>query len=163
MTVLRAAGRRLEGVVLRYGQVAEIGGGLRERVEPGAFAPLGDVVLNSQHDRQRPLARTGGGLTLVDRSDALYLRAELPATREADDVLALVRGGVLRGLSAEFQPVQWRENSAGLVVLHRGVLRGVGVVLTPAYKGSVVQARAAVYSAPAETSTVKHRVVHIWL
>ena len=54
----------------------------RERIEPGAFAPLGDAILNAQHDRTTPLARTdGGGLTLLDSEAALEIRAELPPTR----------------------------------------------------------------------------------
>ncbi len=32
----------------------------RERIEPGAFSPLGDVILNRQHKRDIPLARTAG-------------------------------------------------------------------------------------------------------
>ena len=71
----------------------------------GAFGSLAgaDVILNRQHDRNAPLARTGGGgLSLEDGPDVLGIRAELPPTREADDVLALVRSGVLRGLSVEF-------------------------------------------------------------
>ena len=84
----------------------------QERIEPNAFAPLGDAILNAQHDRTTPLARTdGGGLTLLDGTDALEIRAELPPTRSADDVLELVRAKVMRGLSIEFVPLQERSDA----------------------------------------------------
>ena len=99
---VRAEGRSLSGTAVRYGDVASFAWG-RERIEPGAFAPLGDAILNAQHDRATPLARTdGGGLTLLDSEAALEIRAELPPTRSADDVLELVRAKVMRGLSIEF-------------------------------------------------------------
>ena len=64
---LRSEGeRRLSGVAIRYGDTATTPWG-KERFSPGAFAPIGDVLLNAQHQRTVPLARTdGGGLTLVD-------------------------------------------------------------------------------------------------
>ena len=79
---LRAApdGRRLEGVAVRYGDTARLPWG-RERVEAGAFAPTGDVILNASHERAAPLARVGAGLTLDDTAERLAFSAELPATR----------------------------------------------------------------------------------
>ncbi len=137
----QAGGRRLEGIAVRYGDTASLPWGVRERIEPGAFAPLGDIVLNVQHDRGRPLARTGGGgLVLEDGADALTLAAELPETREADDTLALVRNGVLRGLSVEFRALEERLDS-GIRVIERARLAAVGVVDSPAYPQSEVEAR----------------------
>ena len=137
---LRADGRRLSGVAVRYGDTATLPWG-EERIEAGAFAPLGDVILNASHDRTTPLARTGGGgLELEDTAEALTVRADLPATQAADDVLALVRAGVLRGLSIEFRAVAERIE-AGVRVIERARLSGVGVVDTPAYPQSEVEAR----------------------
>ena len=82
---LRATeGRILEGTALPYG---EIGNGPygRERFEPMAFSPIGDVILNRQHSRASPLARTGGGgLEVKDTSEALTIRAVLPETQGRD-------------------------------------------------------------------------------
>ncbi|MCE2494038.1 MAG: HK97 family phage prohead protease [Alphaproteobacteria bacterium] len=137
---LRAeGGRRLSGVVIRYGDVAEFPWG-RERFTPGAFAPIGDVLLNAQHDRRTPLARTGAGLELRDGPDSLELEATLPNTRTADDVLELVRAGVLRGLSIEFEAKAERMES-GVRVVDKARLAAVGVVDTPAYPQSEVEAR----------------------
>lgn len=138
----QGAGRTLEGTAVRYGDTAALPFG-RERIEAGAFGSIGDVILNSQHDRQTPLARTGGaGLELADSAEALAIRADLPETRAADDVLALVRSGVMRGLSIEFRAVSERIE-AGVRVIERAVLSGVAVVDSPAYPASEVEARMA--------------------
>ena len=98
-----AEGRRLSGVAVTYGDTATLPFG-RERIEPGAFAPIGDVILNASHDRTTPLARTAGaGLDLADSAERLAFAATLPATRAADDILALVRSGVMRGASVEMR------------------------------------------------------------
>ena len=63
-------------------------------------------------------------------------------------MLALVRSGVLRGLSIEFRAVAERIE-AGVRVIERAVLRGVAVVDTPAYPASEVEARMAMLPRPA--------------
>lgn len=138
-----ADGRTLAGVLVRYGDEAKVWG-TTERIEPGAFGPdvaSADIVLNAHHDRSRPLARTqGGGLSLTDSVDELRLTAELPATREADDAIALVRAKVLRGLSIEFR-VQDERTVNGVRVITRAQLAGAGLVDSPAYPASAVTAR----------------------
>ena len=139
--------RTLTGTAIKYGDTATFAWG-RERIEPGAFAPLGDAILNAQHDRTTPLARTdGGGLTLLDSEAALEIRAELPPTRAADDVLALVRAKVVRGLSVEFVALQER-SEANVRVIERARLVGIGVVDTPAYPASAIEARRAAAVVP---------------
>ena len=135
-------GNRLTGTVLRYNDVAVVAG-QPERFAPGAFGDTSafDVILNVQHQRTRPIARTGSGLTLRDGPESLTMAAELPQTRDAADTLELVRSGVLRGLSVEFRAI--RESFVGGVrVIHEAVLTGLGVVDRPAYPASVVEARA---------------------
>ena len=142
---IRASGRTLEGDAIVYGDVAEFPWG-SEMIQPGAFAPLdaADVILNFQHDRKTPLARSqGGGLALLDSSQALKVRADLPAgSAAADECLALVRASVLRGLSVEF--VSEAERSEGSMrIIERARLAGVAVVDSGAYPQSLVSARAA--------------------
>ncbi len=137
---LRQAGRKLTGKALVYGDEAVMPWG-RERFEVGAFRPIGDVILNSMHDRKEPLARTGGGgLLLHDDATALRIEADMPATRAAEDVLELVRGKVLRGLSIEFNPVVERMEG-DLRIVSRAKLNAVAVVDTGAYPESSVEAR----------------------
>ncbi len=135
--------RTLEGVAIRYGDVADLGA-FKERFEPGAFGPdvgRGDTVLNIMHDRRQPLARSGGGgLVLTDSNAALTVRAVLPSTRAADDALELVKVGVLRGFSLEFRPTQIRVEG-GVRIVTRALLGigGVALVDKPAFPASLVR------------------------
>lgn len=142
--------RTLVGTALKYGETAALPWG-KERFESGAFGSnveQSDIVLNFQHDRARPLARTGGGgVTLRNTEKELTLTAKLPNTREADDALELVKAKVLRGFSIEFYPTKDRfegtisdmKNSTRIV--ERAKLTGIGLVDKPAYKGSKAAVR----------------------
>ena len=128
-------GDRLEGTAIRYGEIAVIGPGLRERFLAGAFGDLrqADICLNFSHKRSRPLARTGGGgLRLIDSPESLSVVADMPKTRESEDALTLVRSRVLRGLSIEFSAI--RERSVERVrQVEQARLVAVGLVDSPAY------------------------------
>ena len=134
-------GRLLEGAALVYGDEAVFPWG-RERIEPGAFTPLSDVILNRQHDRKTPLARTGGGgLELIDSPEELRIRATLPDTSSATETISLVRAKILRGLSIEFHALQERQDG-DLRIIERAELVAVAVVDAPQYEESLVSARA---------------------
>ena len=139
---LRAEGRSLSGIVVRYGDIAKLPWG-EERIEPGSFTDIAsaDVVLNRQHNRAHPLARTGGGgLTLEDTNQSLSMRAELPVTQDANDVLSLVSNGIIRGLSLEF--VALRDRFEGkLRIVENARIVGLAVVDRGAYPDSLVHAR----------------------
>lgn len=142
---IRADGERgIVGVVARYGAEANLRR-FRERIAPGAFR-FSDVILNRQHDRALPLARTGGaGLTLEDSPDALTMRAEIPPTRIGTDALEAVRAGLLRGASVEMrvEKDEWDESGPIPVRTIRAAdLLAIGLVDRPAYPDSLVEARA---------------------
>ena len=130
----RVAGRTLSGTAMRYGEVSP---SFRERFMPGAFAPIGNVALNLQHDPGRELARTGRGLILADGPRALELRAELSGTAE----LELVRRGALNGFSVEFHALRERRE-AGVRVVERAALTGIALVDAGAYPGATAEVRA---------------------
>lgn len=141
VTEIRLEGRMLTGVALRYGDTARLPWA-RERIDPGAFGDLtrSDILLNAMHDRAKPLARTGGGgLELIDTSESLSIRATLPDTTGCNDVLALVRGRVLRGLSVEFRADKesWSQPEK-LRTIMRARLLAIGVVDIPAYPQSTI-------------------------
>ena len=138
---LRSEGRTLQGDAVVYGDRAVFPWG-EETIQSGAFAPLGDVILNRQHERVIPLARTGGGgLTLQDSPEALRILATLPDTPSANETLTLIREKILRGLSIEFHATAERQ-SGDLRIIGKARLVGVGVVDDPQYPQSLVQARA---------------------
>ena len=141
--------RIIQGTALRYGDTATFPWGDKERFEPGAFGDLrgADVMLNFQHVRAKPLARTGGGgLEIINSGAELAIRADLPKTTEANDALELVRTKVMRGLSIEFKMEEYRiegikpgarrGDSAETVIVERAKLMGVAVVDRPQYPES---------------------------
>lgn len=132
-------GRVLSGTVMPYGEIAK-GAPRPEKFIPGSLR-FSDVILNVQHDRNRPIARTDGGLELTDSQKALELRATLPETREGDDTIELVKKRVLRGLSVEFRAIS-EHYEAGVRVITDAILSGIAIVDRPAYQGAVVEARA---------------------
>ena len=124
---IRAAGRTLTGEAIRYGVRAS---DRPERFEPGAFAPIGPVALNLQHDPAIVLATTGDRLALTDTTAALEVRAEL----RPGAALTLLRRGALSGLSVEFRCLSERRDG-GMRVIERAALEGIGLVDTPSYGG----------------------------
>ena len=130
---------QLSGRAIRYGDVATLPFG-KEVIDAGAFGDLAnaDVILNRQHSRSMPLARTGGGgLTIQDSPTELSLQADLPDTATGREALTLVRSGVLRGFSIEFRAIREYVRNQ---VLHVGQASLVGIALVdrPAYPDSQV-------------------------
>ena len=139
---LRADGSRVHGIAVRYGDTAMTWRGA-ERVRAGAFGDVStlDVILNRQHDRSFPLARSrGGGLELRDSAAALAFTAELVPTEQGRDALALVRTGVLQGASLEFWDRELQARGDATEVTGADLV-GIGLVDRPAYKASEIQVR----------------------
>ena len=130
---------RVSGVAMLYGAVATIMGQFKERFEPGAFGDVGaaDVIVRLQHDRGRPIGRTGGGgLELADSADALRAELVLPTTQDGEDAAELLRLRVLRGWSVEFRTAAERYED-NVRVIEKAELRGLGLVDQPAFDDSL--------------------------
>ena len=144
-----AAPRKIVGVAIRYGTIAEVrdygrGRTYKERVLPGAFGNLADqdILLNWRHHRNDPVARSrGGGLFLDDSLTQLSIRADLPDTDEARNLWESVKGGVDRGLSVEMT-VRGDRWDGDLRTITKAQLQGVGVAVNPVYEDTLVEARA---------------------
>ena len=138
-TEIRAEGRRVHGFAIRYGDVSPTH---RERFAPGAFALDGRTRwLNLAHRPLEVLAYTGGGLELRDTADGLTVDATLPEIPAADAALRMIQAGELRGLSVEFHALAERRE-AGVRVIERADLDGIGLVRVPSYPRSTVEVRA---------------------
>ena len=133
-------GRTLLGTVVRYGDISTATPVGAEQFLSGVFGDVQglDTILNMQHDRTRPLARTGGGgLVLTDSDERLRIEATLPETRDGDDALELVEKGVLRGFSTEFISRQETDRN-GVRSISQAALPGIALVDKPAYEGSII-------------------------
>ncbi len=131
--------------------------GFREVLEPGCFAralerPDCDVLLFWSHDRGSPLARqSAGSLRVREDERGLRFEAELAPTTLAEDVMVLVREGVIRQMSFGFSyasdggGVRWerRDGETYCYVSEVGRLHEVSLVAEPAYTATSVEARAA--------------------
>ena len=153
--------RRVTGTAMRYGDVAELPWGEKEKFEAGAFGDTDrlDATLNVQHDRGRPVARTGGGgLKLRDTGGALEIDAVLPDTTDANDAVKNIRARILRGLSVEFWPETTRLEN-GVTVIEKAVLRGIAIVDRPAYNDSKLLPREEADMNPDEIKALIERTV----
>ena len=133
-------GRTVYGTAIDYSDVSLRPGGMQERFEVGAFGDVAalDTILHWQHERARPLARTGGGgLLLTDSPERLEVAATLPETRDGDDALLLAQKGILRGFSTEFNARRERFES-NTRIIEKAALPGLGLVDQPAYPASVI-------------------------
>ena len=135
---LRVEGRKLSGVVMRYGEVSP---SHREQFTPGSLRIADHVHLDLDHDPERAVAwHPGGGLALANGRDAMTMRAELPPIPAADRALAEIRAGKVTGLSVEFRAVRERRDG-DMRVIEDAILSGVGIVRAPSYDNSRVEAR----------------------
>ena len=128
----------LSGVVMPYGVASEIAGVFSETFEPGSLRYGDDVLVNRAHDRARPLARLGFGLSLKNDPDALRAEIVLPSTADGSDVRALVKAGVLRGFSIEFEARAESWPQPDRRVISEAELHGLAVVTDPAHTGAII-------------------------
>lgn len=143
---------RLEGYAAMFGSWSEDLGGFREMVEPGAFAQSlaeqRDVVALQNHDPNYVLGRTlSGTLSLAEDMRGLRASIVLPPTGYARDLHALVQRGDVQGMSFGFVVNkggdQWNTEEGQRRRRLRSVrLFDVSVVTNPAYRDTVVAARA---------------------
>ena len=140
LTTVEVGAPHFEGVIMRYGAIGE--GPYGKVFLPGSFGDLSQssILLNIQHDRSRPIARTPDTMTLADTTSMLTLTAKPPDTTEVRDAKLMVQAKILTGLSIEFNATEHAHRN-GVRVVSRAELVGVGLVDTPAYPASTVEAR----------------------
>jgi len=137
-------GRTISGLVVPFGQVAQVSDGgptYSEAFERGAFADTikaggNRVKLLSHHQsRNNPLGRA---LLLREDAAGLYGEFHVSATRAGDEALELVRDGALDSFSVGFKAVS-QARRAGVVWRTKVLLREASLVTFPAYAGAMVQ------------------------
>ncbi len=145
-----------------FNAVAVLAPGRSEIFAPGSLEPRSNVFLLSQHRFETPLASTGAG-TLDLRSDGegLHFEArispEVAETSHAKDALALIRSGLVAGLSPGFKIVNGGERverrDGGLLrTVTRAELHELSVVTRPAFAEASVEARGRPWAPTAPTN-----------
>jgi HK97 family phage prohead protease len=95
------------------------------------------VRLMVQHDHRRlPIGRAS---ELREEPDGLHASFDVARTSDGDDVLELVREGVVDSFSIGFRPIRERwENDNKLRIHLEASLSEVSVVANPAYEGAKI-------------------------
>lgn len=176
MEIREQDGRQvIAGYAAVFNQPANLGNGITEVIEPGAFADSlandGDVRALWNHDSSLVLGRTTAN-TLRVFEDAIGLAFEVspPETTWASDALVSVRRGDVNQMSFGFTVPgggdAWQGNTR---ILKRVNLMEVSVVAFPAYPqtSATVQQRAAELRAqlesPDDSSDSDARARQRWL
>ncbi len=137
-TEIRAEGRKLSGVVMRYGDTSP---SHRERFAPDSIRLAESVHLDLFHDVERAVAwMPGGGLELRQDDKSLTMTATLPPIPAANRALDEIRAKKTTGLSVEFQAVKERRDG-NIRVIEQALLTGIGLVKHPSYQQSTIEAR----------------------
>lgn len=135
-------GRTVEIRIMPWGQAVTTPEG-REMFERGAFTET-DARRVTIESQRHGGTLVGRGVAISERDDAGYLTARISETAAGDELLTLIRDGVLTEASVAFQPVKTSRRKGVLVrqavdlwrvaILERGNYPGAGVV---AVRGAV--------------------------
>jgi HK97 family phage prohead protease len=125
--------RTLSGIAVPYNETIEISG-IKERFERGAISNVEDVKLFYGHEE--PIGKVTRG---EETEDGFLVEARISDTERGNEVLTLMRDGVLNKMSVGFQAVKDRKED-GVVVRESVNLTEVSSVSFPAYKNADVLA-----------------------
>jgi len=122
--------RTITGIAVPYGQEIAIANNTFERFQPGAIQTVEDVKLFWNHDE--PIGKVVEGR---ETEAGFEITAYISETPRGEEVLTLLRDGVLNKFSVGFIPVE-NERDANVVVRTLVDLKEVSVVPFPAYSGA---------------------------
>lgn len=123
--------RTLSAIAVPYNETISVGG-IKERFERGAISSIKDVKLFYGHKDPIGLITKG-----EETEDGYLIEARISETDKGNEVLTLMRDGVLNKMSVGFQAVKDRKEE-GVIVREQVTLREVSVVAFPAYQNTDV-------------------------
>lgn len=127
--------RTVRGIAVPYGEGADIGGAYVERFVPGAIDNIDDVKIFYGHDHKSlPVGLVIDGR---DTEAGFEVVAKISNTTLGNDVLTLMRDGVLNRFSVGFQPVE-QTRDGNVVTRTKIALKELSVVNWPAFDGAVI-------------------------
>ena len=122
--------RTIVGLAVPYDSEADLGGGITERFVPGAIETVEDVKLFYGHED--PIGKVLEGR---DTEAGYEIRAKVSETPRGDEILTLMRDGVLNKFSVGFFPVE-TERDGQTIIRKKVNLIEVSVVPFPAFQGA---------------------------
>ena len=122
--------RTITGLAVPYGQEANIGGAYQERFVAGAIDSVEDVKLFYGHEE--PIGKIIEGR---DTEEGFEILARVSDTPKGNEVLTLMRDGVLNKFSVGFIPVE-QEQDGSTITRTKVNLKEVSVVPFPAFAGA---------------------------
>jgi len=140
--------RTITGLAVPYGQEIAIANNTYERFAPGAIQSVDDVKLFWNHEE--PIGKVIEGR---ETEEGFEITAYISETPRGEEILTLLRDGVLNKFSVGFIPVE-NEREENVVVRTLVDLKEVSVVPFPAYSGaniSEVREEIEVVDTPDET------------
>ena len=123
--------RLVSGVAVPFGDTISVGG-IQERFERGSIPSVEGVKLFYGH--KDPIGRVVRG---EETEDGYVVEARISETEKGNEVLTLLRDGVLNKMSIGFAPVKDRKED-GVVVREEVALKEVSIVSFPAYNNADV-------------------------
>lgn len=138
--------RTITGLAVPYGQEASIGGAYMERFVPGAITDVTDVKLFYGHEE--PIGKVLSGR---ETDEGYEITAKVSDTARGNEVMTLMRDGVLNKFSVGFVPLE-SEREGSTVTRTKVSLREVSVVPFPAFSGANITEVREDGGTPAETS-----------
>lgn len=138
--------RTITGLAVPYGQDANIGGAYNERFVPGAITDVTDVKLFYGHEE--PIGKVLSGR---ETDEGYEITAKVSDTARGNEVMTLMRDGVLNKFSVGFVPLE-SEREGSTVTRTKVSLKEVSVVPFPAFAGANITEVREDGGTPAETS-----------
>ena len=136
--------RTITGLAVPYGQEANIGGAYQERFVAGAIGSVEDVKLFYGHEE--PIGKVVEGR---DTEDGFEIMARVSDTPKGNEVLTLMRDGVLNKFSVGFIPVE-QDQDGSTITRTKVDLKEVSVVPFPAFAGANITEVREEQEAPAD-------------
>jgi HK97 family phage prohead protease len=146
---------RIAGIAVPWDVVATVSGGQRVKFLRGAFdLTQKPAKLLENHD----MSQLRGVVNALADSDAgLEFEATLADTRASKDAVALLKAGAYDSVSVGANPVQFKFDKAGTMVVSKAQLIELSLVAVPAFSEAVITEIAA--SADPEESEIEEETL----
>lgn len=148
----------LSGTAIVFDSPSVDFGGWEEIIDPEAIELDDDLYLDYDHQSANILGRTANGTLSVEiDSEGVHFTAKPPKTTVAQDVLALVRDGYVRGCSFAFECLEddiQRLEGRLVRIVKRAHVYALTITGIPAYPATTAEVRSRMEAAAGDTPAI---------